>query len=132
MFVRSPLLPYSVPMRLCFLLAVISIVAFGRCADAGVIVDDAAVQGHSVDIVDTLAVFMSAAEDSAPEPIHVERGDAEGPVGLAATPNHTIAPQATLLTRIKPQGDKKLQWRVEIANSILPNFPVSDGLLEPS
>ncbi len=119
-------------MRLLLVLTVFTMIAAGRCADAGVIIDVPAMQERVTDDTQTLLVAMCSAEQSSPHPIQVEQGDSDSLQGVAAIMGSTVAPSAALLHGVTPRPDSPLLWRIRLVNGLLPPSPDLNGLLKPS
>lgn len=119
-------------MRLLLLLAVFAMIAVGRCADAGVIVDATRVQASVTSDLQSSMAIMDSMTESAPAPIQIEQGDRDSLGGLAVVTSQRVSPSVACSHDVRLQVDARLVWRISIANSILPPAPDLGGLQKPS
>lgn len=119
-------------MRLLLVLTVLTAIAGGRCANAGVVTNDRTLSASVVADKETLLTFMDSMERSTPRPIQVEQSDTGGLQGLATIPSSASVFLAALLHDATLRPHSPLLWRLRWGNAILPPSPNLDRLLRPS
>lgn len=119
-------------MRLFLVLAVFAMIAAGRCANAGVIVDGTHVQASVTSDWQATMSIMNSMTQSAPGPVQIEQGDGDGRNGLATLASPRISTSLACAHDVSLDARPRLMGRISIEDTILPPSPDLGGIQKPS